>query len=67
MKMDRKKDLRILCAKPDTDIRGLRKRYRYLMRKTHPDDVTEHDYPYEVHEIKISFRMKYMITRQSFT
>ena len=55
MKMDKKKALRILCAKPDTDIRGLKKRYRDLMRKTHPDAVSEHDYPYEVHEINEAY------------
>ena len=30
MKMDKKKALRILSAKPDTDIRLLKKRYRSL-------------------------------------
>ena len=55
MKMDKKKALRILSAKPDTDIRGLKKRYRDLMRKTHPDAVAEHDYPYEVHEINEAY------------
>jgi hypothetical protein len=55
MKMDRKKALRILCAEPHTDIRGLKKRYRDLMRKTHPDAVAEHDYPYEVHEINEAY------------
>ncbi len=53
--MDKKKALRILCAKPDTDIRGLKKRYRELMRRTHPDAVSEHDYPYEVHEISEAY------------
>ncbi len=55
MKMDKKKALRILNAKPDTDIRLLKKRYRDLMIKTHPDAVTEHDYPYEVHEINEAY------------
>ncbi len=53
--MDKKKALRILCAKADTDIRGLKKRYRDLMRQTHPDAVAEHDYPYEVHEINEAY------------
>ncbi len=55
MKMDKEKALHILCAGPDTDIRGLKKRYRDLMRRTHPDAVAEHDYPYEVHEINEAY------------
>ena len=48
-KMNRKRALKILGAGTDTDIRDLKKRYRELMRMTHPDSVKENDYPYEVH------------------
>ena len=54
-KMNRKKALKILGAETDTDIRDLKKRYRSLMRMTHPDSVKEHDYPYEVHEINEAY------------
>ena len=53
--MNKKKALKILGAKDDTDIRDLKKRYRELMRMTHPDSVSEHDYPYEVHEINEAY------------
>ncbi len=53
--MTRKKALGILGASSDTDIRELKKKYRELMRMTHPDAVSEHDYPYEVHEINEAY------------
>ncbi len=54
-KMTRKKALMILGASTDADIRELKRRYRNLMRMTHPDSVSEHDYPYEVHEINEAY------------
>lgn len=53
--MTRKNALRILGAAADEDIRELKRKYRKLMRKTHPDSVSEHDYPYEVHEINEAY------------
>ena len=58
--MNRKKALKILGAETDTDIREIKKRYRELMRMTHPDSVKEHDYPYEVHEINEAYN--YLLT-----
>ena len=37
--MNRKKALKILGAETDTDIREIKKRYRELVRMTHPDSV----------------------------
>ena len=53
--MNRKRALKIRGAGTDTDIRDLKKRYRELMRMTHPDSVKENDYPYEVHEINEAY------------
>lgn len=53
--MTRKSALRILGASSEADIRELKRKYRELMRKTHPDSVSEHDYPYEVHEINEAY------------
>ena len=53
--MNKKKALRILGAESGSDIRNLKKKYRSLMRMTHPDSVTVHDYPYEVHEINEAY------------
>lgn len=53
--MTRNKAFRVLGAKPDTDIRDLKKKYRALMRMTHPDSSSGHDYPYEVHEINEAY------------
>ena len=58
--MTREKALIILEADRDTDIRGLKKKYRALMRLTHPDSSAEHDYPYEVHEINEAYN--YMLS-----
>ena len=59
-KMNRKRALKILGAETDTDIREIKKRYRELVRMTHPDSVKKHDYPYEVHEINEAYN--YLLT-----
>ncbi len=53
--MTRKEALTVLGAGSETDLRDLKKRYRELVRRTHPDSVTKHDYPYEVHEINEAY------------
>ena len=58
--MNRKRALKILGAETDTDIREIKKRYRELVRMTHPDSVKKHDYPYEVHEINEAYN--YLLT-----
>ncbi|MCR5686861.1 MAG: J domain-containing protein [Lachnospiraceae bacterium] len=53
--MTRNRALEILGAEPDAGLRDLKKNYRDLMRKTHPDSAREHDYPYEAHEINEAY------------
>ena len=57
--MNKHKACEILGILPDTGIEELKKRYHLLMVVTHPDSVSEHDYPYEVHEINRAY--EYML------
>ncbi len=53
--MNRSQACRILGVLPDISVYELKKRYHILMVVTHPDSVSEHDYPYEVHEINDAY------------
>ncbi len=57
--MNKHKACEILGILPDAGIEELKKRYHLLMVVTHPDSVSEHDYPYEVHEINRAY--EYML------
>ncbi|MCQ2492882.1 MAG: J domain-containing protein [Lachnospiraceae bacterium] len=49
----------ILGIMQDVTEEQLKKRYRYLMQKVHPDAVEAHDYPYEANEINVAY--EYML------
>lgn len=53
--MNKSQALDILGVLPDTTESELKKKYRTLMVMTHPDSVSEHDYPYDVAEINAAY------------
>ena len=56
----------ILGVFPDISANELKKRYHTLMVVTHPDSVSGHDYPYEVHEINeaYSYLLEHLIDEE---
>ena len=47
--------MKILGVMSDISEDELKKRYRELIRMTHPDEVKSHDYPYEIHDINRAY------------
>lgn len=53
--MTRKEACKILGILPDISEADLKKQYRSLMQKVHPDAAEAHNYPYEANDINVAY------------